>query len=185
MAAEVLEGVLSSIIPLPLKLIKPFFKFILTLSAPEGETPVELVFIDPRRLARIRLCKDPRNEPPISELGSDPILGMIGVESFVERVGKKSCTIKSLLLDQRDVVSGVGNWIADEVLFHARIHPEQKPNLLTREELANLHEKIKYVCETAVSVNADASQFPEGWLFKHRWVRSKLLSIVQESILAK
>lgn len=138
---------------------------------------MELVFVDPRRLARIRLCKDPLNEPPISELAPDPILGMIPVEDFVERVRKKSCTVKSMLLDQRDVVAGVGNWIADEVLFHARIHPEQKPNVMGVEDIKRLYEKILYVCETAVSVDGDASEFPEGWLFKHRWVSNPAILI--------
>lgn len=35
-----------------------------------------------------------------------------------------------------------------------------------------LWEKIRYVCETAVGVDGDAAQFPEHWLFKHRWVRA-------------
>jgi len=36
-----------------------------------------------------------------------------------------------------------------------------------------LYEKIQYVCQTAVEVDGDASQFPEGWLFKHRWGKGK------------
>jgi formamidopyrimidine-DNA glycosylase len=145
-------------------------QFVLQLETSGNDNHAEIVFVDPRRLGRIRLCTDPLLEPPISELAADPILNMPSVATFIERVGKKSCTIKSLLLDQKDVVAGIGNWIADEVLFHARIHPEQKPSLMSKTQLTNLHENIKYVCEYAVSVDADASQFPEGWLFKHRWV---------------
>lgn len=59
----------------------------------------------------------------------------------------------------------------DEVLFHSRIHPEQRANALSDDEIATLHEKIVYVCKTAVDVRADSSKFPEGWLFPHRWVR--------------
>ena len=144
-------------------------KFILKLSSVDDQPALEVVFVDARRLGRIRLCTEPLSEPPISNLGFDPILSMPLAEKFVEDIKKRKCTIKSLLLDQ-SFSAGIGNWIADEVLFHAGIHPEQKPNLLDRNTLLKLHEKIKYVCETAVSVDADASQFPEGWLFKHRWV---------------
>ncbi|KAF8305527.1 AtMMH-1 [Clavulina sp. PMI_390] len=153
-----------------------FMKFILRLSAlpsdPEGVDPPEVVFVDARRLGRIRLCVDPLTEPPISNLGFDPILSMPPVSEFIEAVKKKNCVIKSLLLDQ-SFSAGVGNWIADEVLFHSRIHPEQKPNVLGEDVLTRLHEKIKYVCETAVGVDADSAQFPEGWLFKHRWGKGK------------
>lgn len=33
-----------------------------------------------------------------------------------------------------------------------------------------LYEKMKFVCETAVAVNADHTKFPDDWLFPHRWV---------------
>lgn len=149
-----------------------FMKFILKLSSssedPEPEAP-EIVFVDARRLGRIRLCVDPLTEPPIVNLGFDPVLNMPPLDDFLVDIKKRKCTIKSLLLDQ-SFSAGVGNWVADEVLFQAGIHPEQKPNILEDAKLATLHQKIKYVCETAVSVDADASQFPEGWLFKHRWV---------------
>ena len=58
----------------------------------------------------------------------------------------------------------------DEVLYHSKIHPEQKCHTLTSSQIASLHDKIKFICETAVSLNADAVKFPEDWLFRHRWV---------------
>lgn len=101
---------------------------------------------------------------------------------------RRGIAIKVLLLDQT-FSAGVGNWVAgmtltrfstssshswkyflDEVLYHARIHPEQRCNTLSQEQLQVLHEKITYVCETATSVDADDSQFPDNWLFQHRWV---------------
>jgi len=58
----------------------------------------------------------------------------------------------------------------DEILYHARIHPETKCNTLSADELKELHQWIRQVCKTAVAVNADDSKFPDNWLFKHRWV---------------
>ena len=60
--------------------------------------------------------------------------------------------------------------MADEVLFHSRVHPEQKPSLMRDKDLEEVWKAIKMVCETAVGVDAESSLFPEGWLFKHRWV---------------
>jgi formamidopyrimidine-DNA glycosylase len=60
--------------------------------------------------------------------------------------------------------------LTDEILYHARVHPERRSNALTDEQLIALHYQTSNVCEIAVSVDADDSKFPENWLFKHRWV---------------
>ena len=60
--------------------------------------------------------------------------------------------------------------LLDEILYHARVHPEERCNVLTDEQLEALHKQTSEVCQFAVSVNADDSKFPEDWLFKHRWV---------------
>jgi len=150
-----------------------------------------LAFLDARRLGRIRLRASPLTEAPISELGFDPILSMPSLEDFTSSVLKRSCPIKALLLDQT-FSAGVGNWVAgmtnqfysrhireltfnkDEILYNARIHPEQKCNALSTEQLTALHHQTSEVCRIAVSVNADDSKFPEHWLFKHRWVSISL-----------
>ncbi|KAJ7748531.1 Formamidopyrimidine-DNA glycosylase N-terminal domain-containing protein [Mycena maculata] len=148
-----------------------FMKFILHLVDESGAT-TELAFLDARRLGRIRLCESPLTEPPISELGFDPILSMPGFEEYKRLVLKRSCPIKALLLDQ-SFSAGVGNWVADEILYNARIHPETRSNALTDQQLIALHQQTSNVCETAVSVDADDSKFPENWLFKHRWGKGK------------
>ncbi|KAF7784546.1 hypothetical protein Agabi119p4_711 [Agaricus bisporus var. burnettii] len=146
-----------------------WMKFILHLTNPKNGQTTEIAFRDARRLGRIRLCASPRTEPPISELGFDPLLSMPTFSEFLTLFRKRrGIAIKVLLLDQT-FSAGVGNWVADEVLYHARIHPEQRCNTLSQEQLQALHEKITYVCETATSVDADDSQFPDNWLFKHRW----------------
>ncbi|KAK0481594.1 AtMMH-1 [Armillaria novae-zelandiae] len=152
-----------------------FVKFILHLEATSnaGATDtIELAFLDARRLGRIRLCSSPTNEPPISELGFDPILSMPSLEEFLKLVVKRSCPIKALLLDQ-SFSAGVGNWVADEILYHSRVHPEQRCNTLTEEQVTRLREKMVYVCEAAVEANADDTKFPDNWLFKHRWGKGK------------
>ncbi|KAF8592003.1 hypothetical protein K439DRAFT_1537255 [Ramaria rubella] len=147
-------------------------QFILHIAATATSPPAQLAFLDARRLGRIRLCAFPLTEPPISNLGFDPILCMPSLECFIKSVQKRTCPIKALLLDQ-SFSAGVGNWIADEILYQARVHPEQRANTLTDIQLANLHDKTTYVCRTAVDVNADSSRFPEDWLFKHRWGKGK------------
>ncbi|KIK99896.1 hypothetical protein PAXRUDRAFT_822259, partial [Paxillus rubicundulus Ve08.2h10] len=88
----------------------PFFKFILHIQ--DGASGLtELAFCDARRLGRIRMVTSPLIEPPISELGFDPILSMPSVHVFQNSVSKRTCPIKALLLDQT-FSAGVGNYLA-------------------------------------------------------------------------
>ncbi|KAJ2577151.1 hypothetical protein GGH95_003559 [Coemansia sp. RSA 1836] len=80
--------------------------------------------------------------------------------------------IKSLLLSQ-EFSAGVGNWIADEVLYQSRIHPQQLACTLDELQTATVLQQLKDVCNKAVEVNAESKLFPEGWLFHYRWSKGK------------
>jgi len=58
-------------------------------------------------------------------------------------------------------------------MYDARIHPEQYSNTLSTSQIAQLHKSLHYVCSLAVETKANSSQFPEEWLFKHRWGKGK------------
>lgn len=147
-------------------------KFILHLQDESTKNILELAFLDARRLGRIRLCTLPLKEPPISALGFDPLLSMPSTADFTKAVVKRTCPVKALLLDQ-SFSAGVGNWVADEILYHARVHPEQRCNTLSPPQLDALHFQMSEVCRIAVDANADDSKFPDDWLFKHRWGKGK------------
>jgi len=132
-----------------------------------------LAFCDPRRLGRIQWRESPKDEPPISELAADPVLEPISVDDFCAKLSGVNAPIKAVLLDQRRVVCGVGNWIADEILYQTGIHPATKCSALDTSQTTQLHRCIQEVCTTACSVNADSTQFPADWLFHHRWGKGK------------
>ncbi|XP_061348013.1 formamidopyrimidine-DNA glycosylase-like isoform X3 [Gastrolobium bilobum] len=128
---------------------------------------LELSFTDKRRFAKVRLLKDPTSVPPISELGPDALSEPMTLKEFTESLHKKKTEIKALLLDQ-SYISGIGNWIADEVLYQARIHPRNIASSLSEESCSTLYKCIKEVIEKAVEVGADSSQFPTSWIFHSR-----------------
>jgi len=128
----------------------------------------QMAFVDSRRFARIRLIADPLSVPPLSTLGWDPLLNMPSVEDFITAVAGQRRAIKALLLDQT-FTAGVGNWVADEVLYQSCIHPEQPANTLQPDEVKALHRHIVEVCQVASDAGADAERLPETWLFHHRW----------------
>jgi formamidopyrimidine-DNA glycosylase len=63
--------------------------------------------------------------------------------------------------------------VSDEILYHAKLHPEQYSNTFTSAQLKQLHTSMLFVCQTAVDLLADSSKFPKDWLFNHRWGKGK------------
>ncbi|KAK6602207.1 formamidopyrimidine-DNA glycosylase domain-containing protein [Botrytis cinerea] len=143
-----------------------------------GEPKVEAAFTDSRRFSRIRLvnciAEAIRDTSPLKENGPDPVLDkdILTAEWLEQKLNKKQVPIKALLLDQANI-SGIGNWVGDEILYNARLHPEQYSNTFTSEEIKRLHTSMMYICQTAVDLLADSSKFPDDWMFKHRWGKGK------------
>lgn len=152
-----------------------FWKFQLETN---DDPPVQIAFTDPRRLARVRLVecpgKDIRKHSPLVENGPDPVVDTdVFTEDFLRKKMKaRHVPIKALLLDQK-TLSGIGNWVGDEVLYHAKLHPEQYCDEFNDEQIKTLHESIRYVCQTAVDKLGDSDQFPKEWIFHHRWGKGK------------
>lgn len=128
----------------------------------------ELVMTNARRLGRIRLRQDPLHEAPLSELGFDPLLAMPGPAAFARQLRARSTAVKNVLMDQK-FSAGVGNWIADEVLYQARIDPRRKASALDEREARRIGTALERIVRKAVDVDADKSRLPSGWLFHHRW----------------
>ncbi|KAM0723052.1 hypothetical protein Q7P37_001251 [Cladosporium fusiforme] len=162
----------------PPKYCKFLLKFEKEVVEGEERDEVEVAFIDARRLARIRLVEceedDIRNNSPLKENGPDPVVDkeIFTVEFLTKLLGKKRVPVKALLLDQANI-SGIGNWVADEVLYQARIHPEQYSNTFNADQIKRLHDSIVFVCTTACETLADSEQFPDTWLMKYRWDKGK------------
>ncbi|OJJ49397.1 hypothetical protein ASPZODRAFT_61166 [Penicilliopsis zonata CBS 506.65] len=152
-----------------------YWKFLLET---DGNPKTEAAFVDFRRLARIRLVDCPADEirkyTPLKENGPDPVADpeLVTEKWLTELVTRKKAPIKAVLLDQANI-SGIGNWMGDEILYQGKIHPEQYSNTLNDEQIQDLHKALHYVCSTSVELLADSEKFPEHWLFKHRWGKGK------------
>lgn len=145
---------------------------------------MKLAFTDPRRLGRVRLVDCPASEirknSPLVENGPDPVVDKdIFTEEFLrKKIKSRKVPIKALLLDQK-FISGIGNWVGDEVLYHARLHPEQYSDEFGDDHIKRLYDSIIDVCQTACDKLGDSDQFPEHWLFNHRWSKGKKASTLK------
>lgn len=186
-----------------------FSKFDMELT--KDDHKIEFAFTDARRLGRIRLLKgeevktneDLLNTAPLNALGPDYskpevppkqtkpfVFGdpdpdhhgrpRLTIYEFNKLILSKKKPIKSLLLDQA-FFAGVGNWVGDEIVFQARIHP----NEVISNKIANdgsddihpvvqkLYDSLISVCEEAVLVEGDTSKFPKNWLMLYRWGKGR------------
>jgi len=119
--------------------------------------------------ARLTL-RDPAREPPISLLGFDVLDEMPSPRELQALLSRRKAPIKAVLLDQ-GLFAGVGNWIADEALFQARISPHRPASSLSAVEVARLRRHLGAIVALAVKVLARKGEFPRGWLFHRRWGR--------------
>lgn len=129
-----------------------------------------LVFTDPRQFGRIRFHTGSNAPPWWTSLPP----AIVSDEFTLERVRgfltrRKASTVKGVLLMQ-DFFPGVGNWMADEILWRARIHPRRHAGSLTSPDSEALWHETREVCRISLeTVGEDFSDPPEGWFFHERW----------------
>jgi formamidopyrimidine-DNA glycosylase len=129
-----------------------------------------LVFTDPRQFGRVRFHSGEampawRANLPASILSKEFTKGYMG--KFLERHGRMP--MKGVLLMQKGF-PGVGNWMADEILWRARILPARLASKVTSSELGELFRETRFVCREALrSISKDFSDPPTTWFFHRRW----------------
>jgi formamidopyrimidine-DNA glycosylase len=100
-----------------------------------------LRLLDKRRLGRVRL------DPDLTGLGPDA--ERIGFATFRDRVGRGTAPVKARLLDQ-SVLAGVGNLLADETLWQARLDPRRRVDTLDHDDLTTLHRALRTATRAAI-----------------------------------
>lgn len=133
-----------------------------------------LVFSDPRMFGRVQFHCGP-DAPDwwtsIAPSVLSPAFTPDSVAAFLRRRARTA--IKPVLLMQ-EKFPGVGNWMADEILWRAAIHPKRPAGSLTEKESAALHRETRWVAENALKIIGRSSAAtlpdpPKTWLFPHRW----------------
>src|SRR5215468_967308 len=99
-----------------------------------------LALFDKRRLGRVRL------NPAIDALGPDA--AEVTPAEFRDLITRGSIAVKARLLDQSKI-AGVGNLLADEILWQARVSPLARVNTLSSAQVNRLYRAVKSVLESA------------------------------------
>ena len=99
-----------------------------------------LVLFDKRRLSRVRL------NPGLAALGPDA--GTVTEAEFRDLVRRGTVAVKARLLDQSKI-AGVGNLLADEALWQARISPQASAGSLSRPAVRRLYQSLQAALASA------------------------------------
>jgi formamidopyrimidine-DNA glycosylase len=138
----------------------------------------QLVFSDPRKFGRIQFQLGPKAPPWWARIAPailSPVFTVAAVGAFLQR--RRKAPIKAVLLMQAQF-PGVGNWMADEILWRAAIHPRRLAGSLDPAEVRRLWAECRSLCRLALKVIAGRGRklpsdlnanIPDTWLFNHRW----------------
>jgi len=124
-----------------------------------------LAFDDQRQFGQIGLLKDVDQFLKTRALGPDAL--DLDLAEFRKILGKRRGAVKSILLNQQ-LIAGIGNIYADEILFRARMHPATEISHLDDQALTKLFRATRYILEKAIVAKADVKQMPKSWLLPHR-----------------
>ena len=131
-----------------------------------------LVFTDSRQFGRVRFHHG-RDEPDWWKSDVPEIISRAFDRKFVERflARHRNAPIKAVLLMQNGF-SGIGNWMADEILWRARIQPATQSGKLNERHRSTIYRATKFVArESLNSLGRDDSDLPASWLIHQRWKR--------------
>jgi len=112
-----------------------------------------LFFNDQRKFGWIRLL--PSSEVAtidfFKKVGPEPLAADFRWQQFRDRLQRRAkSTIKAALLDQT-VIAGIGNIYADESLWAAKIHPDQRVAKLSPRTIHKLFDEIIAVLKLAIA----------------------------------
>jgi formamidopyrimidine-DNA glycosylase len=114
-----------------------------------------LVLRDKRRLGRVRLA------PDLDRIGPDA--ATVSRAAFRSRVGRGAAPLKARIMDQ-SVLAGVGNLLADEALWRARLSPLRPAGELDAAELDRLRRELRAAVRSAIRQGGVHT----GALIRHR-----------------
>jgi formamidopyrimidine-DNA glycosylase len=109
----------------------------------------ELRYWNPRRFGRLSLFdRAGLDRYRARRFGVDPL--SVPRDEFISLMEARRGRIKPLLMHQQ-VIAGIGNIYANEILFRVRLHPNREVHRLRRTTIITLHDIMQTVLREAIS----------------------------------
>jgi formamidopyrimidine-DNA glycosylase len=114
-----------------------------------GGRESELRYWNPRRFGRMSLLDQAGLDAyRVRRFGVDPLV--VSRDEFILLMEARRGRLKPLLMHQQ-VIAGIGNIYANEILFRARLHPNREVNRMREATIVTLHETMQTVLREAIS----------------------------------
>ena len=130
----------------------------------------QLAFDDQRKFGEIGLIKNV--DEYLRKRGIGPDALDISFSQFRSILRTHRGAVKAILLNQQ-LIAGIGNLYADEILFRACMHPATEAASLSDKNLGRLFRATRYVLEKAIVLKTDFDRLPKSWLLTHRGKRGR------------
>jgi formamidopyrimidine-DNA glycosylase len=142
-----------------------------------GGRESELRYWNPRRFGRLSLLdRAGLDRYRARRFGVDPV--MVPRDEFVRLMRVRRGRLKPLLMHQQ-VIAGIGNIYANEILFRAKLHPNREVNRLRKATIETLYDTMQTVLRDAISCGGSsvkdffAPDGTEGHYKQHHLVYGK------------
>jgi formamidopyrimidine-DNA glycosylase len=132
-----------------------------------------LVFRDARLFGRVRFHHG-KSAPPWWRTGGPDLHSTTFDQRFLDAFLKRHARapIKSVLLLQSGF-AGIGNWMADEILWRAKIAPLRVAGGLSAAERRHLFRETRFIATESLRIIAPAfAEPPRNWLIHQKWKRN-------------
>ena len=139
-----------------------------------GGRESELRYWNPRRFGRLSLLDRAGFDRYCARrFGADPLT--VSPDEFVCLMQARRGRVKPLLMHQQ-VIAGIGNIYANEILFRTRLHPDREVSRLRRSTIVKLYDSMQEVLHEAISCGGSSVKnfyAPDGT--EGRYKRSHLV----------
>jgi formamidopyrimidine-DNA glycosylase len=108
----------------------------------KGNRTSSVRYLDARRFGRLVVARD--DIPEWTELGPDPLHEGISATSLAQVFASRKRTVKEVLMDQ-SVLAGVGNILAIDALWRARLDPRSRSDALSKTQIGAVVRALRAV----------------------------------------
>src|SRR5256884_5001533 len=118
----------------------------------------KLFYCDPRRFGSFRLqdIANYQQLSPYQNIGLDLLNETVSSEYLFNCYRERKIAIKAALLEQ-DIISGIGNIYASEILFATKIHPLKKTHELTYLEIEKIISAAQSISKEALKLGGTSA----------------------------
>lgn len=126
-----------------------------------------LAFEDMRLFGIIDLARDPDSYIAEHRLGPDPLDRAFTLPVFRRLIASRRGAVKSLLMSQ-EIIAGIGNLYADEMLFQTSIHPRRTVDRLSVVQVRSIYAAMRRILREVIARKERGAGYPARYLIYHR-----------------